>query len=525
MHNLWNVTRQTFIQCVRTRILVGFMILLAVCVLAIGLTVQGDGSLAGRVRTFLAYGVSLTQILLAIVTVFLSAGIIAADVRQKTIFTVAVKPVRRWQYVLGRWLGVVCVNAVLLGLALGSIYGVSQYLRCRPTQLERFQALGKAPADLVDPDRLAIDSEVFTARRRHRPEPIDVDAAVQSAYDKLVERIGLDELIRGRIRQWLQAESRNEFVDEEQVERLLGDRSMREDMIASIKLRLQAEKLDQRLLVMPGTLGPRITFRNVRPPKGAEETIRLRYRLRPTGAVSSDQLQSRWLFLLPGAPPISPHPRTDSTKAPSSFTIPPEVSKAIHQAGELSVQYYNEDNPSPVKLRLDDFALLYRVGSFEGNLLRAGALMLLRLMFLAAVGILFGSFLSFPVACIAWMIIFCLGLMGGFVQEATAVDANVGDGVSVYQYFSHYLAKGVYFVLPSFAGVSPVDSLVNGLAIAERDVGREFLGVVSAASPGSAWLWRTVGFEIETGTGLRTWLFLAAACLIFRRRELARVQV
>ena len=163
MRSIWAVTRQTFIECVRTRIFAAFMILLGACVVTLALTAEGDGSLKGRIQTFLAYSISATQVLLAMVTIFMATGIVAGDVRRKTIFTVASKPLRRWQYVLGRWLGIVALNAVLLAATLGMVYGLAQYLRGQPTRTEKDLAAGQRPTRTVDMDRVGVESGIFTA--------------------------------------------------------------------------------------------------------------------------------------------------------------------------------------------------------------------------------------------------------------------------------------------------------------------------------------------------------------------------
>lgn len=129
MRNIWAVTRKTFLQCARTRIIVVFGILLVICVLGAGFKMTGDGTLKGRIQTFLAYSTSLTQLLLCLVTIFLTTNIVTGDIRHKYIFTVASKPLARWQYVLGRWCGVVLLNMLLLAAAMGAIYFLAQHLR------------------------------------------------------------------------------------------------------------------------------------------------------------------------------------------------------------------------------------------------------------------------------------------------------------------------------------------------------------------------------------------------------------
>jgi ABC-type transport system involved in multi-copper enzyme maturation permease subunit len=124
MRSLWGVARHTFQESLRTRVLVVFLIVLVVCVLAVGLLMvskgdtfaasHGEGTLKSRIQTFLSYSTGLTELLLGLVTIFLATGMVSSDIYRKQIFTVVTKPLPRWQYVLGRWLGLVMLNALLL---------------------------------------------------------------------------------------------------------------------------------------------------------------------------------------------------------------------------------------------------------------------------------------------------------------------------------------------------------------------------------------------------------------------------
>jgi ABC-type Na+ efflux pump permease subunit len=60
--------------------------------------------------------------------IYLGATSIATELRSKTIITVLSHPVRRWQMLVGKWIGIAafCVVTLAIGIALG--YGLSRYL-------------------------------------------------------------------------------------------------------------------------------------------------------------------------------------------------------------------------------------------------------------------------------------------------------------------------------------------------------------------------------------------------------------
>ncbi len=175
MKNIWAVARHTFAQCLRMKIAMAFIALLIAGLAAMPFVMKGDGTLAGSIRTTLNYGITITSVLLSLVTILVTVSVITDDVRDKYIVLLASKPLARWQYLLGRWLGVVLLNAVLLGVAGVSIYLLAQHLRDRPAE------------SVVD--RKAVESEVFAARQEVKPQPPDFNRWVATRI-KTLEKEG-----------------------------------------------------------------------------------------------------------------------------------------------------------------------------------------------------------------------------------------------------------------------------------------------------------------------------------------------
>jgi hypothetical protein len=502
MRSLWGVARHTFQESLRTRVLLVFTVLLAVCVLAIGLLMQGDGTLKSRIQTFLAYSTGLTELLLGLVTIFLSTGMVSSDIYRKQIFTVVTKPLPRWQYVLGRWLGLAMLNALLLSISFASIYGMTRYLRTFPTLNEQKVKAGLLPEGEVDLDRIAVDSEVLTARADYNPDPFDVAATVQSIWDQKIKETEPEALIKDRIRQKLQADrlniQRSEIpVTQEEVDQVYSDRARRQQEEREMREQLRQAVLSTLLLVKPAdTL--EFTFSHVDPPQRMDEPLELRYRLHPSYTPASMQIRTSWVVQSANGP-IQLSNQNDSTESMASVLIPPEV--VLN--GKVTLYYINPNMQPPNNIRFDptQMTLLVRSGEFGTNLLRGGAMILLRLTFLAALGLLFGVFLSFPVACLACLLALGVGMSSGFIIDATTFHEGVK--YDWLDYACHYVARASLYVLPQLGSTSPVDSLVDGQLVR---LGR-------------------LGEELYKGLGLRTAFALALACLIFQRRELARVQV
>ncbi|MCD6378646.1 MAG: hypothetical protein J7L99_07345 [Planctomycetes bacterium] len=279
MRNLWAVARETFIQSLRSRIITIFIILIACWIFYVGMTVEGDGTLKGKIQTFLAYSTSLTQLFLSLATIFLMATIITRDIRYKHIFTIVTKPIARWQYVVGRWLGVIFLNAMLLFPTMGVIYLVAEYLRRQPTAYERkMTSAGQMSVNLPDPDRAAVENEIFSARAVFQPDPFNIEGALQRRWKKLIEEKGLDNLIIQYIKKKLRkGKGETTPIDETKIEKQLRDPSVREKIIKEIKDDLRKQILGEIELIKPG-LSLCLTFSGLKPHESGRK-LEFRYKL------------------------------------------------------------------------------------------------------------------------------------------------------------------------------------------------------------------------------------------------------
>jgi hypothetical protein len=61
-------------------------------------------------------------------SIFLAAGSVATEVTTKTIVTVMARPVRRWELLVGKWLGVTAFGAVTLAIGIVIALGLGRYL-------------------------------------------------------------------------------------------------------------------------------------------------------------------------------------------------------------------------------------------------------------------------------------------------------------------------------------------------------------------------------------------------------------
>ncbi len=134
MRRILTIAGLTLRSAVRSRVFALLAILVLGGIIGLPLIMKSDGSLAGQVRLLLEYTLGLTVALLSVMAVWAGAGAVALEVENRQFQLVAVKPVRALEVWIGKWLGLMLINAVLLAVAGAAIYGLLRWTT-RPARL------------------------------------------------------------------------------------------------------------------------------------------------------------------------------------------------------------------------------------------------------------------------------------------------------------------------------------------------------------------------------------------------------
>jgi hypothetical protein len=238
-----------------------------------------------------------------------------------------------------------------------------------------------------------------------------------------------------------------------------------------------------------------------------DPVLQITYKPVPVKATGGQALQSLWIVQTP--PPADPHKppppmyqdmlqRQDPPGLPATLTV---TSRLVDPDGRLAVLYVNEPSATlatTVSIRESDISVLYRVGSFEGNFLRGLAMIMVQLMFIAAMGTFAGSFLGFAVASLLVFVLLPFGLAQEWLQTAVSY---MDPGVMAF--FSKVVMFAGSLLVADLEKLSPASSLVGGLIIS----------------------WDFAGLRVALYALGGTAALLGLACAIFHKRELAKVQV
>ena len=86
---------------------------------------SGDGTAEGKFKVFVTYSFLISSIILTVTNVSLSSSSISSEWKKKTLLLLDVKPIKRWEIILGKWLGILTINIVLITCFLLSMTGSS----------------------------------------------------------------------------------------------------------------------------------------------------------------------------------------------------------------------------------------------------------------------------------------------------------------------------------------------------------------------------------------------------------------
>src|SRR6266496_4127929 len=124
MRRIFAIAKLTWKAAFRFRLFWVLTVLLLLCVVALPLLIKDDGTARGFTQILLTYTLGIITTLLGFSTLWLACGTLARDIEEAQMQVVAVKPIARWQIWLGKWLGLVALNAALLFVAGGSVFGL-----------------------------------------------------------------------------------------------------------------------------------------------------------------------------------------------------------------------------------------------------------------------------------------------------------------------------------------------------------------------------------------------------------------
>jgi ABC-type transport system involved in multi-copper enzyme maturation permease subunit len=353
-------------DAVRSRLLVSLGGILIIGLIGLPLLISGDNTLTGRLQVILNYTLSFAVTMLSIVTLWTACGGVSSEIQDRRLYLVLTKPVHRHELWLGKWLGIVALNALLLTLT-GLIIGVMIWhtLRASPeSESVRRQAR----------------EQFLLARESRLPEsPVSAQQALSSA-EALVKS--------GRAPAGMDA--------------------------VQVATELMKELKSARFVIVPtGTV--HFAYHLSTPCTGANDGI-LNYRIE-SSRPERNPIPGLWEIQTVGG--MAFHLAvTNYPGLPNHLLIPGSVMRG---GQSLTLTYQRLDSSSPATLFMaqngQEPELLIPSGSWAMNLGRGLLMILCRLAFLSALGLTAGCLLSTPVAVFVAFFIMVLLTLSGYVES------------------------------------------------------------------------------------------------------------
>ena len=419
----------------RFRLFIVIVLLLLAAVVGLPLLIKDDGTARGFTQILLTYTLSTITGLLGLSTLWLACGTLARDIEECQIQMVVVKPIARWQIWLGKWLGLMSLNAALLGISGLSVFLILQW---RATQL---------PPN----EQRILQNEVLVARASARPPTMEKQIALETEN------------------QLQAALQKNSHLTPPEITQLR--QKIQEDLRAYVQNvppgYEQGWKID---------LGFAKNFLQDQP-------LYLRVKFNTAVKSASGTFPVLWMV---GVPKETQLWRTEEpmSLAPDTFhefIIPPNL---FDKDGVLTVTVVNPNNVSLLFTLEDGIEVLYREGGFALNFARGLGIIFCWMALLAALGLAAASFLSFPVAAfvaLAMLLVsFSSGTLKTVVTEGTIMTYNQETGTrgSPLDIVAIPLFKGVLGVINLAKDFSPIDQLSAGRSITWAELARAVVQII-----------------------------------------------
>ena len=435
MQRIFAIAWLTWKAALRFKLFLVIAVLLILAVVGLPLVIKDDGTAQGFTQIILTYTLSAVTGLLGLSTLWLACGTLARDIEECQIQVVATKPVARWQIWLGKWLGIVTLNAALLALAGACIFGLLQW------------RAGKLPAA----EQKKLREQVLVARgsAKEASNEKDIDAETESILQNRLKSSPVDKVDVPEVR-----------------------RQIRERVKADFQLVPPSYKRDWVI-----DLGFAKNYLHGKP-------LQLRVKFNTANKSASGTFLALWQV---GIPEKTRFWRTENpmSLAPDTFhefEIPPDL---FDDNGVLTISFVNP-NQTALLFPLDEgMEVLYPEGGFGLNFARGLGIIFCWMALLAALGLAAASFLSFPVATFFALAMMLVVLSSGTLAESVE-SGSVAAGNEETGQAGHSAADLV--LIPAFKGVlsvvslardfSPIDSLSTGRSITWTELSTAVLQIV-----------------------------------------------
>lgn len=373
MNNLRRILAISLItvrNAARTRVFTSLLVLVVLATCVFPLIVKGDGTIQGYAQIALDYSLTLLAFILAAATVWAAAGVSSHEIEEKQIHLLVTKPVSAFHIWMGKWIGLLVMNASLLLLA-GICVSATLRWHLRPSVLTSAQ-------------RQMVSDEVLTARRVISPEGPQREQKINKRPEESMAPANHD----------------NDAIE-----------SLNDEAVPTIA---QEDNTIQPGASRVWRFGPGDRLSDSLP-------VSLRFQMSSPRQLELKPVAVEW-HIYSSAGSVR---RTLSADVyagqPNSFTF-----RYPGGHGTIVAEFVNVQTNPPATVhfkRNGGVLLMIPQGSFEINLAKAMIMLFCRLAILCALGLTMGSFFSMPVA-----VFVSFAAIAGFSLSGMSITSGTTQG-------------------------------------------------------------------------------------------------
>jgi len=462
MRSILNIAHKSLLKSLHDKVFLLLTLFFLIILPSLPIMLSAEGSVQSHLQLYISYSINFMMFFLSILAIFQACNSIYEEVITKQMFFLVTKPVARWKIVVGHWLGITVLISILLIISSVINYSGIKWI----VSTYRYE--------LNDSARMKLNDDIFVSKKSIEPVKPNVHEYAEKAIEEFaIKNPGVE-------------------IPYEEIE----------------------EKVEKSLFYKTYCVSPNRNnswvFEGLNDVDGDE--IIFRFKFNCSNYPSDGKITGNWVF---GNSYLStPFEMVKETRAGVFHDIKVPIS-AIDENGVLSVSFTNadDDNVTVIFPERDGFEILYPAGNFISNYFKAVLLILCQIMFLIAAGVMFSTFLSFPVACLMTLFVYGIGVNSIYFAQMLI---NVIEPVhSCHDHGSHgEHDEGLFFLVQQAIGymisffphldkINPTKNIVEGRFI-EKNL---------------------LYWGLFVLCGLKGGLFILVGSLIFKRKEIAKVIV
>jgi len=161
---LWAVARKLIVEALHRKVILVLLVFFVVLMPVLPFVLTAEGSLKHQVQIILLYSMTLALVLMSLVAIVLATVSISTEIERHHVYITDTKPMARWEFLFGKWIGIVVMCSVcLMGMA-GVSYGLVRYI-VATTVSGRQEGQGKG----LDKHRVALKKEIAELKENAAP--------------------------------------------------------------------------------------------------------------------------------------------------------------------------------------------------------------------------------------------------------------------------------------------------------------------------------------------------------------------